>query len=46
VTARAAGKGIVSINVPVTEYGKGFVSALAPPRVRCRRGLLLPSEPS
>ena len=44
VTARAAGKGIVSINVPVTEYGKGFVSALAPPRVRCEANGCVPAK--
>ncbi|MGH9888569.1 MAG: hypothetical protein ACREBE_23755 [bacterium] len=43
-TARAAGKGIVSIIVPVTEYGKGFVSALAQPKVRCNANVCLPAR--
>lgn len=44
VTASAAGKGIVSIDVPVTEYGKGFVSALARPRVTCKANTCMPAR--
>lgn len=43
VTARPAAKGIVSISVPVTEYGKGFVSALATPKVTCKANACLPA---
>jgi hypothetical protein len=44
VTARAFAKGIVSIVVPVTEYGKGFVSALATPPVSCSANVCVPAS--
>jgi len=44
VIAHAAGKGIVTISVPVTEYGKGFVSALAPPKVSCTADECVPTS--
>ena len=43
VAASATGKGIVSIDVPVTEFGKGFVSALARPRIRCKGNECVPA---
>jgi hypothetical protein len=43
VTVRPTAKGIVSLVVPVAQYGKGFVSALATPKVTCSANVCLPA---
>jgi acetaldehyde dehydrogenase (acetylating) len=43
VTALPVAKGIVSIVVPVAQYGKGFVAALATPKVTCSGTTCMPA---
>jgi hypothetical protein len=42
--ASDAGVGKLAVELPVTEYGKGFVSAVAQPKVTCTPDACLPSS--